>query len=104
MTAPGRDHPYSGIVGQRAFHARCLVLAQNAGKAEGLGHALSATPESELVAVYDADLRPLPNSLRILASAFGRRESRSRGRFPPSVQHRGHSRCAYGALESWSTS
>ncbi len=55
----------------RRSNARCLVLTQNAGKAAGLAHALNASPESELVAVYDADLRPLPNSLRILAGAFG---------------------------------
>jgi len=81
-------------------NARCLVLAQNAGKAEGLGHALSATPESELVAVYDADLRPLPNSLRILASAFGDEKIGAAAGFRRPSNTAATPVAAYGALES----
>jgi cellulose synthase/poly-beta-1,6-N-acetylglucosamine synthase-like glycosyltransferase len=47
-----------------------LESSSRLGKAEALNRALEAAPEAELVAVYDADLRPQPDSLVLLAAAF----------------------------------
>jgi cellulose synthase/poly-beta-1,6-N-acetylglucosamine synthase-like glycosyltransferase len=84
----------------RRSNARCLVLAQTAGKAEGLRHALSASPESELVAVYDADLRPLPGSLRILAGAFSDERIGAVAGFRRPSNTSASLVAAYGSLES----
>lgn len=51
-------------------NARYLVINQNIGKPAALNQALGATPDSELIAIYDADLRPHPKSLGILTGAF----------------------------------
>jgi cellulose synthase/poly-beta-1,6-N-acetylglucosamine synthase-like glycosyltransferase len=47
-----------------------LQSAAQQGKARALNRALEAAPEAELIAVYDADLRPQPGSLAMLAAAF----------------------------------
>jgi cellulose synthase/poly-beta-1,6-N-acetylglucosamine synthase-like glycosyltransferase len=82
-------------------NARYLESAQSVGKAQALNSALRAAPPSELVAVYDADLTPDADSLRILAAAFldpqvaaatGYRRPSNAGRSPVA---------AYGALESF---
>ncbi|MBK9166655.1 MAG: glycosyltransferase family 2 protein [Bryobacterales bacterium] len=54
-----------------AAEPRCtaLVLAENAGKAEALNRAVAAAPEAGFIAVYDADMRPQPGSLALLAAA-----------------------------------
>jgi cellulose synthase/poly-beta-1,6-N-acetylglucosamine synthase-like glycosyltransferase len=52
-------------------NARYLELVEGVGKAEALNRALRESPEAELVAVYDADLRPHPDSLKAMAAAFG---------------------------------
>jgi cellulose synthase/poly-beta-1,6-N-acetylglucosamine synthase-like glycosyltransferase len=49
---------------------RLIELERSVGKSAALGLALAAAPETELVAVYDADLRPHPDSLARLASWF----------------------------------
>jgi len=81
-------------------NAGYLVLTESVGKAEALGHALNASPESELVAVYDADLRPRPNSLRILASAFGDERVGAVAGFRRPSNTAASPVAAYGALES----
>lgn len=58
----------SWIKGKDNWHL--LSLAQNAGKARALNSALAAFPQGEIVAVYDADERPLPPALRYLVSPF----------------------------------
>jgi cellulose synthase/poly-beta-1,6-N-acetylglucosamine synthase-like glycosyltransferase len=71
----------------REAHAQVLVIEDSVGKAEALNRALSALPDVELVAVYDTDLRPRPDSLRRMvgvmdartAAAGGRREPANRG-------------------------
>jgi peptidoglycan-N-acetylglucosamine deacetylase len=80
-------------------NARYARSEESVGKAQALNLALRNAPETELVAVYDADLAPCADSLRILADAFGdpsvaaaagyRRPSNA-GRSPAA---------AYGALE-----
>ena len=51
-------------------NALCLPSAVQQGKARALNRAIEAAPEAELIAVYDADLRPQPGSLAVLAAAF----------------------------------
>jgi cellulose synthase/poly-beta-1,6-N-acetylglucosamine synthase-like glycosyltransferase len=55
--------------GSRA-DVQVVELPESVGKAEALNRALRAAPETELVAVYDADLRPQPDSLMRLAACF----------------------------------
>jgi cellulose synthase/poly-beta-1,6-N-acetylglucosamine synthase-like glycosyltransferase len=80
-------------------NARCVRSVESVGKAQALNLALRDAPETELVAVYDADLTPCADSLRILAGAFlnprvaaavGYRRPSNAGRSPVA---------AYGALE-----
>lgn len=47
-----------------------LSLDINVGKAAALNAALSHYPQGEVVAVYDADERPLPNALKQLVQPF----------------------------------
>jgi cellulose synthase/poly-beta-1,6-N-acetylglucosamine synthase-like glycosyltransferase len=47
-----------------------LSLERNVGKAEALNSALTAFPQGEIVAVYDADERPEPMALQHLVSPF----------------------------------
>ena len=47
-----------------------LALPERRGKSAALRAGLNAAPRAELIAVCDADLRPRPQSLRILAEAF----------------------------------
>jgi cellulose synthase/poly-beta-1,6-N-acetylglucosamine synthase-like glycosyltransferase len=51
--------------------AIAIELIDNVGKAAAINAALSANPAAALLAVYDADERPRPDSLRKLAHAFG---------------------------------
>ena len=77
-----------------------LAMTRNMGKAEALNQALSAAPPSEIAAVYDADLRPHPASLHILAGAFeDKRIAAASGFRRPSNPGAGPV-AAYGALES----
>ena len=93
----------SGILqawaGRRA-NARCLVLSQSLGKAEALNKAVEAAPESELIAVYDADLRPQSDSLRILASAFRDERIGAVSGFRRPANASASTVAAYGALET----
>jgi 1,2-diacylglycerol 3-beta-glucosyltransferase len=54
----------------RRERASCLALAQQCGKAAALQQAWQRGPEAELIAVYDADVAPRPDCLRILAREF----------------------------------
>ena len=47
-----------------------LSLPENAGKANALNAALAEYPLGEIIAVYDADERPLPNALQNLVRPF----------------------------------
>lgn len=47
-----------------------LSLSSNVGKAAALNAALNQYPAGEIVAVYDADERPLPNALQQLVQPF----------------------------------
>jgi cellulose synthase/poly-beta-1,6-N-acetylglucosamine synthase-like glycosyltransferase len=77
-----------------------VELSQSVGKSAALNRALAAAPETEVVAVDDADLRPHPDSLVRLAACFrdprvgaatGYRRPSNAGQNPVT---------AYGALES----
>jgi cellulose synthase/poly-beta-1,6-N-acetylglucosamine synthase-like glycosyltransferase len=84
-------------------HARAtaLVLIDNLGKAAAINAALEAGPPTELLAIYDADQRPRPGSLRILAHAFGdQRVAAASGYRLPSNADRGIV-SRYAALETW---
>jgi cellulose synthase/poly-beta-1,6-N-acetylglucosamine synthase-like glycosyltransferase len=81
-------------------NARYLALNQNLGKSEALNRALNSAPESELVAVYDADLRPQPGSLQILTGAFDDSKVGAVGGFRRPCNAAAGLVAAYGALES----
>jgi cellulose synthase/poly-beta-1,6-N-acetylglucosamine synthase-like glycosyltransferase len=49
---------------------RVLSLARNVGKAAALNEALATFSQGDIVAVYDADERPLPDTLRRLVAPF----------------------------------
>ncbi|HID54169.1 MAG TPA: glycosyltransferase family 2 protein [Anaerolineae bacterium] len=68
-----------------------LTLPQNEGKAAALNAALSRFSQGDLVAVYDADERPSPDALRLLAACFtGERVGAVNGR-----------RAVSNPLDSW---
>jgi cellulose synthase/poly-beta-1,6-N-acetylglucosamine synthase-like glycosyltransferase len=79
---------------------RLIELEGSVGKSAALGLALAAAPAMEVVAVYDADLRPHPDSLARLASCF------SDPRVGAACGYRQHSNAgqnpitAYAAIES----
>jgi len=56
------------IRGRANWHI--LSLTQNVGKAQALNLALDAFPQGEIVAIYDADERPLPAALPTLVLPF----------------------------------
>ncbi len=81
--------------------ARVLSIPASVGKAEALNRAMALAPGAELVAVYDADLRPRPDSLAILAAAFADpRVGAASGYRRPSNARRTPI-AAYAALEAW---
>lgn len=63
--------------------AQVLVIEDSVGKAEALNRALAALPDAELVAVYDTDLRPRPDSLRCLVAAMDQSTGAAGGRREP---------------------
>jgi len=82
-------------------NAQCVALEENLGKSEALNHGLAAAPESELVAVYDADLRPQPDSLKILAGAFANEKLGAVAGLRRPANVSASLVTAYGALESF---
>jgi cellulose synthase/poly-beta-1,6-N-acetylglucosamine synthase-like glycosyltransferase len=79
---------------------RLIRLERSVGKSVALNQALVAAPETEAVAVYDADLRPEPDSLARLASCFrDPRAGAASGYRQPSNAGR-NAVTAYAALES----
>jgi biofilm PGA synthesis N-glycosyltransferase PgaC len=85
---------------EKRSNALCLALPQTVGKAEALNRALAAAPASELIGVYDADLRPQPQSLRHLAGAFRDAGIAAVSGFRRPVNASAGMVAAYGALES----
>ena len=81
--------------------ATAIELARNVGKAAAINVALGACPDTVLLAVYDADERPRPDSLRKLAHSFGdeRVAAASGYRVPSNADGGIVSR--YAALETW---
>jgi cellulose synthase/poly-beta-1,6-N-acetylglucosamine synthase-like glycosyltransferase len=82
-------------------NARLLEVATSEGKALALDRALDATPETELVAVYDADLAPSPASLGILAAVFQDVRVAAAAGFRRPSDAGANPITAYGALESF---
>jgi poly-beta-1,6-N-acetyl-D-glucosamine synthase len=82
-------------------NARLLEVAASEGKSLALDHALDAAPETELVAVYDADLTPQPASLGILAAAFQDARVAAAAGFRRPSNAGTNPITAYGALESF---
>jgi cellulose synthase/poly-beta-1,6-N-acetylglucosamine synthase-like glycosyltransferase len=81
--------------------AIALELVENIGKAAVINTALEASEKTELLAVYDADQRPRPDSLRKLARAFSdERVAAASGYRQPSNDDRGIV-SRYAALETW---
>lgn len=81
--------------------ARTIRLETNVGKASAINAALKAAPGTALLAVYDADQRPRPDSLQKLAHTFDdpRVGAASGYRLPLHPDRGMVSR--YAALESW---
>ena len=84
----------------RRPQTQIVELSQSVGKSAALNLALAAAPETQVVAVYDADLRPHPDSLTRLAACFrDPRVGAATGyRRPSNVGQ--NPMTAYGALES----
>ena len=82
-------------------NAQLLEVAASEGKALALDHALDAAPETELAAVYDADLNPHPASLGILAAAFQDARIAAAAGFRRPSNAGTNPITAYGALESF---
>jgi cellulose synthase/poly-beta-1,6-N-acetylglucosamine synthase-like glycosyltransferase len=82
-------------------NAQLLEVAESQGKALALGRALDAAPQTELVAVYDADLIPHPASLAILAAVFHDPRVAAAAGFRRPSNAGTNPITAYGALESF---
>jgi cellulose synthase/poly-beta-1,6-N-acetylglucosamine synthase-like glycosyltransferase len=82
-------------------HARLVRLPAARGKPAALNEALAAAPETELVAVCDADLKPEPQALLRLAEGFGDPEVGAVAglRWPENGSEALVAR--YAAMESW---
>ena len=81
--------------------ATALALRDQIGKAAALNEAMKLGPPAELLAVYDADQRPQPESLRRLVRAFGdARVAAASGYRLPLNADRGIV-SQYAALEAW---
>lgn len=77
------------------------ALTDHVGKAAAMNEAMKVGPATELVAVYDADQRPRPDSLRHLIQAFGdARVAAAAGYRSPWNADRGIV-SQYAALEAW---
>jgi len=78
-----------------------LALPERRGKSAALKAGMSAAPAADLIAVCDADLRPRPQSLRILAAAF---RDESVGAAVPFLSPENALQsgvASYAAVESW---
>jgi cellulose synthase/poly-beta-1,6-N-acetylglucosamine synthase-like glycosyltransferase len=82
-------------------NAQLLEVAASQGKALALDRALDAAPQTELVAVYDADLTPHPASLGILAAVFQDARVAAAAGFRRPSNAGTNPITAYGALESF---
>jgi cellulose synthase/poly-beta-1,6-N-acetylglucosamine synthase-like glycosyltransferase len=82
-------------------NALCIKSEQRVGKAEALNWALAMAPEVDLVAVYDADLVPHPDSLSIMVSALEDREVGAVGGYRNPTNATRNPVTAYGALEAF---
>ena len=82
-------------------HARTLQLPRHRGKAGALQAALSLAPPSELIAVFDADTEPNPDSLAWLAGAFEDPSVGAASGFPAPGNSALSLVSRYAALERW---
>ncbi len=82
-------------------NAQLLEVSASEGKAQALDRALDTAPETELVAIYDADLTPHPASLGILAAAFQDAGVAAAAGFRRPSKVGTNPITAYGALESF---
>ena len=82
-------------------NARVLLLKESLGKAAALNHALAAAPAAELIAVYDADQRPEPQSLALLAGAFEDERTGAAGGYRRPLNAAATIVSRYAALECW---
>lgn len=82
-------------------NATVLRLDRSEGKACALNRALELAPPFQFVAVYDADVHPLPASLRQLAAAFVDPSVGAVAGYRRPVNGHASLVAAYAALESW---
>lgn len=80
---------------------RALHLSEHAGKGGALNVALAAAPESELIAICDADLRPRPESLLRLVAAFDGNTVGGAAAYLRPVNAASGIVSGYAALETW---
>lgn len=97
------DHTGEVLESWAGAHSRARVirLQERAGKAAALNHALEAAAGAELVAVYDADLRPHPGSLLRLVSQFSDPRVAAVGGYRRPSNAAVNPISAYAALESF---
>jgi cellulose synthase/poly-beta-1,6-N-acetylglucosamine synthase-like glycosyltransferase len=82
-------------------NARCVTNAESIGKAGSLNRAMGLAPAAEIVVVYDADLRPHPDALAILASAFADPRIGAASGYRRPLNAMRTPIAAYASLEAW---
>lgn len=82
-------------------HAKLLTLPINVGKAEALNRALDGSQSSEVFAVFDADVRPRHDCLKILVAPFADPGVLAATGYTKPAIAPGSIVSAYAALESW---
>jgi cellulose synthase/poly-beta-1,6-N-acetylglucosamine synthase-like glycosyltransferase len=78
-----------------------LSLPRPSGKPRALNEGLAAAPPSELIAVCDADLRPVPEALRLLAEPFADETVGSTQGYRRPNNARSSPVSRYAAVETW---
>lgn len=81
--------------------ATYIQLESSIGKAAAIQAALDAAPVADLLAVYDADVRPRPDSLRTLVRAFGDEKVGAVSGFRAPLDADRSLVSRYAALEAW---
>ena len=78
-----------------------LHLTASAGKAGALRTALDLAPLVDLIAVFDADTVPAPDSLQALAAAFEDSKTGAAGGYPQPANSDASFTARYAAIERW---
>ena len=83
------------------FGVTVVALPQSLGKGGALAAGLDQAPESDLLAVFDADCEPQPDVLQWLAGAFDDPRTGAATAYPRPCNAHAGSVARYAALERW---